>query len=114
MMARTPPRWCERCFHPIDPSEAVFVEAYRLVGDFERKVYFHDRCFDPANPAYLDALMRYSDGRVTTPIKAPSKPAKPAERRAREGAEPVDSEARLIGLDGSADDARDRAERALC
>jgi hypothetical protein len=85
MMATTPPRWCERCFHPIDPSEAVFVEAYRLVGDFSRKAYLHDHCFDPANPAYLDALMRYSDGRVMMPIKAPSKPAEPRAARSRGG-----------------------------
>ena len=82
MMVTTPQReeWCEHCLHPIGPSEAVF-EAYRLVGEFERKVYFHARCFNPANPAYFDALERYSDDRVALPIKAPSKPA--AERAAR-------------------------------
>jgi hypothetical protein len=86
MMATTPPLregWCERCLHPIEPNEAVFVEAYKLVGEFERKVYFHDRCFDPANPEYLDALMRYSDGRVTIPIKAPLMPAEPRAARSR-------------------------------
>jgi hypothetical protein len=68
-------RWCESCLHPIDPDEDVWVEAYRTVGEFERKVYFHNRCFEPGNPAYVDALMRYSDGRVTAPIKKPSIPA---------------------------------------
>jgi len=82
--------WCENCLHPIDPSEAIFVEAYRLVGEFERKVHFHDRCFNPANPAYFDALKRYADDRVALPIKAPSKPAR-RERHAREEAESVDS-----------------------
>ena len=37
--------WCEHCLHPIDVNEAV-TEAYKLVGEIERKVYFHDRCFD--------------------------------------------------------------------
>ena len=64
-------RWCESCLHPIDPNEGVFVEAYRTVGEFERKVYFHDRCFEPGDPAYVDALIRYADGRVTAPIKRP-------------------------------------------
>jgi hypothetical protein len=72
--------WCEHCLHPIDPNEAVFVEAYKLVGDLERKVYFHDRCFNPANPRYFDALKRYSysdDDRVTIATKAPSMRAAP-------------------------------------
>ena len=68
-------RWCECCFHPVDPNEGVFVEAFRTVGEGERKVYFHNRCFDPGHPAYFDAMMRYSDGRVTIPIKKPSIPA---------------------------------------
>jgi hypothetical protein len=87
MMVTTPQReeWCEHCLHPIDSSEAVFVEAYRLVGEFERKVYFHDRCFNPANPAYFDALKRYSDDRVALPIKAPSVPAAPRAARSRGG-----------------------------
>ena len=86
-MVTTPQReeWCEHCLHPIDPSEAVFVEAYRLVGEFERKVYFHDRCFNPANPAYFDALKRYSDDPVALPIKAPSMPAAPRAARSRGG-----------------------------
>ena len=73
-------RWCECCLHPIDSNEGVFVEAYRTVGEAERKVYFHDRCFDPGHPAYFDAMMRYSDGRVTIPIKKPSIPAATKER----------------------------------
>jgi len=73
-------RWCECCLHPIDPNEVVFVEAYRTVGEFERKVYFHNRCFDPGHPAYFDALMRYSDGRVTIPINKPSILAAPKAR----------------------------------
>jgi hypothetical protein len=87
---------------PIDPDEAVFAEAYKLVGEFERKVYFHDRCFDPAKPAYFDALRRDSDDRVMIPIKAPSMRAAPSAARSR-GAELIDSEARLIGLDGHVD-----------
>ena len=85
MMVTTPQReeWCEHCLHPIGPSEAVFA-AYRLVGEFERKVYFHARCFNPANPAYFDALERYSDDRVALPIKAPSKPPAPRASRSRE------------------------------
>jgi hypothetical protein len=87
-----PPReeWCEHCFHPIDPNEAAFVEAYRLVGDFERKVYFHYRCFDPANSRYFDAQKRYSDDhRVKVPMKAPSKPAAPR-RASRSRAQSID------------------------
>jgi hypothetical protein len=76
--------WCEHCLHPIDPNEAVFVEAYRLVGEFERKVYFHDRCFNPANPTYFHAQFRYSDGLVI-PVKTPSPPAVPRAARLRTG-----------------------------
>jgi hypothetical protein len=85
-MVTTPRReeWCEHCLHPIDPSESVFVEAYRLVGELERKVYFHDRCFNPATPAYFDAQWRYSDG-GTIPVKAPSMPAVPRAARSRMG-----------------------------
>jgi hypothetical protein len=76
--------WCERCLHPIDPGEFVIVEAYKLFGDFERKVYFHDRCFDPANPRYFDALKRWSeDDRVAIPIKAPSTRLVPRPARSR-------------------------------
>jgi hypothetical protein len=76
--------WCEHCLHPIDPNETVLVEAYRLVGEFERKVYFHDRCFNPANPTYLEAQFRYSDG-LMIPVKAPSMPAVPRAARLRVG-----------------------------
>jgi hypothetical protein len=85
-MATTPRReeWCERCLHPIDPGEFVVVEAYKLFGDFERKVYFHDRCFDSANPRYFDALKRSSDDdRVAFPIKAPSTRTVPRPTRSR-------------------------------
>jgi len=78
-------RWCDCCLHPIDPNEGVFVEAYRTVGEFERKVYFHNRCFEPGHPAYFDALMRYSDGRVTIPIKRSSIPAATETRSAGRG-----------------------------
>jgi hypothetical protein len=77
-MVTTPRReeWCEHCLHPIDPNEAIFVEAYRLVSEFERKIYFHDRCFNPASLSYLDAQFRYSDG-LMIPVKTPSMPAVP-------------------------------------
>jgi hypothetical protein len=85
-MVKTPRReeWCAHCLHPIDPNEPVFVEAYKLVGEFERKVYFHDRCFNPANPAYLDAQFRYTDG-LMIPVMAPSMPAVPRAARLRMG-----------------------------
>jgi hypothetical protein len=84
-MVTTPRReeWCEHCLHPIDPNELVLVEAYKLVGDLERKVYFHDRCFNPANPRYFDALKHYSDDDWTIPIDARSLPAAPRAARSR-------------------------------
>jgi hypothetical protein len=77
-------QWCEQCLHPIDPGEPVFVEAYRVMGEYERKVYFHDRCFDPANVAYLDAKFRYSDG-LMIPVQAPPPPAVTRAARLRMG-----------------------------
>ena len=84
-MVTTPRReeWCEHCLHPIDPNELVLVEAYKLVGDLERKVYFHDRCFNPASPRYFDALKHYSDDDRTIPINALSMPAAPRAARSR-------------------------------
>ena len=76
--------WCEHCLHPIDVNEAV-TEAFKLVGEIERKVYFHDRCFDRANPAYFDALKRYSEEALKSPIKASSMPAMPRAARSRAG-----------------------------
>jgi hypothetical protein len=85
-MVKTPRReeWCEQCLHPINLNDAVFVEAYRLVGEFERRVYFHDRCFNPADLAYLDAQFRYSDG-LTIPVQTPSPPVVPRGARLRMG-----------------------------
>ena len=48
-------RWCERCLHPISLADWVCVEAYREVGEVDRRVLLHGRCFRPGDPTYLDA-----------------------------------------------------------
>jgi hypothetical protein len=95
-------QWCESCLHPIDSNEGVLVEAYRMVGEFERKVYFHNRCFEPGHPAYFDALMRYSDGRVTIPIKKTAAPTAPETRSRARG---------VRRIKGRADRSRQRRSR---
>jgi hypothetical protein len=74
-------RWCEQCFHPLDPDERDFVEAYKTIGDSERKVYFHIRCFKPGDPAYLDAAEVRSAGRL--PPASPYPSSAPPEKRVR-------------------------------
>jgi hypothetical protein len=48
--------WCEHCLHPIDVNEAV-TEAFKLVGEIDRKFIFTTAASIVQPSAYFNALM---------------------------------------------------------